>query len=78
MLEFGVSLSLGITVCMIYKVKQNIRKCFKRMEPDLKSFGFGWIIGFEKLKKKNDKTRRGYGMIGIYFFKPNKTTFTLT
>ena len=78
MLEVGVFLSLGIMVCMVYKVKQNIWKCFKRMEPDLKSFGFGWIIGFGKLKKIYDKTRRGYGMIGIYFFKPNKTTFTLT
>ena len=40
--EFGVSLRLGMMVCMVYSVKQSIWKCFKSMEPDLESFGL-WL-----------------------------------
>ena len=29
-------------VCMVYRVKQSIWKCFRSMEPDLESFGL-WL-----------------------------------
>ena len=37
--EFGVSLRLGKMVCMVYRVKQSIWKCFRSIELDLESFG---------------------------------------
>ena len=37
------------------------------MEPKLESLGFGWIIGFVKLKKEDDEMSRGYRRIGTYF-----------
>ena len=37
--EFGVSLKLGMMIFIVFRVKQNIWKCFRNMEQDLESFG---------------------------------------
>ena len=42
MLEFGVSLRLGMMVCMVSRVKQSIWKGFRSMELDFESFGL-WL-----------------------------------
>ena len=50
--EFEVSLRLGMMVCMVSKVKQNIWKSFRSMKPDLESFGLWLENWIWKVKKR--------------------------
>ena len=50
--EFGVSLRLGMMVCMVSRVKQSKWKGFRSMEPDLESFGLWLENWIWKVKKR--------------------------
>ena len=52
MYEFGVSLRLGMMVCMVSRVKQSIWKGFTIMEPNLEGFGLWLENWIWKVKKK--------------------------
>ena len=61
--EFGVSLRLGKMVCMVYRVKQSIWKCFRSIELDLESFGLRLKIWLWKGEREDDETSKYYRRI---------------
>ena len=54
---------------MVSRLNKVFGKGFEVWNHNCKVFGYGWIIGFGKLKKKkkDDEISRGYRMIGTYF-----------
>ena len=51
--EFGVSLRLGMIICMVSRVKQSIWKGFFNYGTGFGKFlGCGWRIDYEKVKEK--------------------------
>ena len=65
--EFGVSLRLWMVLFMGSRLNKACGKDFEVWNQIWKVLGYDWIIGFRKLKRKDDEMSRSHKMIGIYF-----------